>query len=85
MTENSFAIATYGNCEDVDGYYADGCVWDNEIDIYDTSAVLINYDNGMVLNYLINTFLPYEGLLICISGENGRLDVRIIYMQPCEV
>jgi predicted dehydrogenase len=69
----------------VDGYYRDGCVWDNEIDIYDTSSVLVNYDNGTQLTYTMNTFLPFEGQLICFSGENGRLEVRINYQQPWKV
>ena len=85
MTKDSTAMALYGNCEDVDGYYRDGCVWDNEIDIYDTSSVLVNYDNGTQLTYTMNTFLPFEGQLICFSGENGRLEVRINYQQPWKV
>jgi len=75
----------YGNCEDVDGYFADGCLWDNEIDSYDTSSVLVNYDNGTELTYTMNTFLPFEGQLICFSGENGRLEVRLNYQQPWKV
>jgi len=85
MTKNSTSMTLYGNCEDVDGYFADGCVWDNEIDIYDTSSVLVNYDNGTELTYTMNTFLPFEGQLICFSGENGRLEVRINYQQPWKV
>lgn len=85
MTQDKIAMTLYGNCEDVDGYYADGCVWDNEIDIYDTSSVLVNYNNGTQLTYTMNTFLPFEGQLICFSGENGRLEVRINYQQPWEV
>ncbi len=85
ISKNSTAMALFGNCEDVDGYYADGCVWDNEIDIYDTSSVLVNYDNGTELTYTMNTFLPFEGQLICFSGENGRLEVRLNYQQPWEV
>jgi len=87
MTKNSndMNMALYGNCEDVDNYYRDGCVWDNEIDIYDTSSVLVNYDNGTQLTYTMNTFLPFEGQLICFSGENGRLEVRVNAIQPWEV
>ncbi len=85
MTLDSTAMALYGNCEDVDNYFADGCVWDNEIDCYDTSSVQVSYDNGTQLSYTMNTFLPFEGQVICFSGENGRLEVRINYQQPWEV
>jgi predicted dehydrogenase len=85
MTQDPIAMALYSNCEDADGYYRDGCVWDKRIDIYDTSSVQVNYENGTQLTYSMNTFLPYEGQYICFSGENGRLDVRLNDAQPWDV
>jgi predicted dehydrogenase len=78
-------MTIYGNCEDMDGYYRDGCVWDNEIDIYDTSAVHVNYQNGTQMSYSINAFLPFEGQYICFTGEYGRLEVRLNVTQPWKV
>ena len=75
----------YGECEDEDHYYRDGCVWDNEIDSFDTSSVQVQYDNGTQLTYTLNAFLPYEGQRISFTGEKGRLDVRLNYRQPWEV
>jgi len=75
----------YADCEDVDHYYRDGCVWDNKIDSHDTASVQVNYDNGTLLTYTLNAYLPYEGQYICFSGEKGRLDVRLNYRQPWEV
>ena len=74
----------YADCEDIDHYYRDGCVWDKEIDSYDTSSVQVIYSNGTQLTYSLNAYLPYEGQYICFSGENGRLDVRLNYRQPWE-
>ena len=34
---------------------------------------------------MIFIFLPFEGQLICYSGENGRLEVRLNAQQPWEV
>lgn len=85
MTRDNIAMSLYGNCEDVDNYYRDGCVWDNEIDSYDTSSVQVNYNNGTQMSYTMNAFLPFEGQLICFSGENGRLEVRLNAQQPWEV
>jgi predicted dehydrogenase len=84
MTKSKNAMELYGACEDVDGYYRDGCIWDNEIDSYDTSAVEVLYDNGTILNYSMNAFMPYEGQRISLTGEKGRLDVRIFARQPWE-
>ncbi|MCK9639318.1 MAG: Gfo/Idh/MocA family oxidoreductase [Prolixibacteraceae bacterium] len=85
MAKDSIAMQMYGNCEDVDGYYRDGCVWDNEIDSYDTQSVQVNYDNGTQMSYTMNTFLPFEGQFICFSGEYGRLEVRLNAIQPWKV
>ena len=72
----------YVDCESVDNYYRDGCVWDTEIDSPDSGSVLVQYDNGTQLNYSLNAYLPYEGQKISFSGEKGRLDVRLYYNQP---
>jgi predicted dehydrogenase len=84
MTKNKRMMDLYGKCEDVDGYYRDGCVWDNEIDTFDTSTTQVLYDNGTYLTYTMNTNLPYEGQYICFTGEKGRLDVRLYNGQPWE-
>jgi predicted dehydrogenase len=85
MTKDDTLMSLYGNCEDVDGYYRDGCLWDNEIDSYDTHSVQVNYANGTQFTYTMHSFLPYEGQFICFSGEKGRLDVRVNVTQPWEV
>ena len=63
----------------------DGCVWDNDNDTYDTMTVEVKYNNGVLLNYSLNAFLPYEGQRITFNGEKGRLDVRLYHRQPWEV
>jgi predicted dehydrogenase len=85
MTTSESNMAMYGNCEDVDGYYRDGCVWDNEIDSHDTASVQVGYENGTILTYTLNAFLPYEGQYISFIGEKGRLDVRLNSRQPWDV
>ncbi len=85
ITKDEFAMDLYAKNEDVDGYLRDGCVWDNNIDTYDTMTVEVKYKNGVLLNYTMNAFLPYEGQHITITGEKGRLDVKVNYRQPWEV
>ena len=77
--------ALYVDNEDVDGYLRDGCVWDNDIDTYDSMTVEVKYNNGVILCYTLNAYMPYEGQTIAFNGENGRLDIRSYDNQPWEV
>lgn len=85
MKKDLNSMKMYGDCEDVDQYYRDGCVWDKEIDSQDTASVQVLYDNGTQLTYTLNAFLPYEGQKLSFSGEHGKLDVRLYNRQPWEV
>lgn len=84
-------IDTYGakdlylSGESEDGYLRDGCVWDAEIDTYDTMTVEVKYANDVLLNYSLNSYMPYEGQNIAFNCEKGRLEVRIFDAQPWEV
>ncbi len=85
ITEKERLVKLYVNCEDADGYLRDSCVWDNDIDTYDTMTVEVKYNNGVLLSYSLNAYMPYEGQLIAFNGEKGRLDVRNYSRQPWDV
>jgi predicted dehydrogenase len=85
VTERELYKKLYIDCEDADGYLRDGCVWDNEIDTYDSMTVEVRYNNGVLLSYTLNAFMPYEGQKIAFNGTNGRLDIRNYHRQPWEV
>jgi predicted dehydrogenase len=85
ITKSQRNMDLYVKCEDADGYYRDGCVWDNDIDSFDVSTTQVVYDNGTILTYTQNTNLAYEGQYICFTGEKGRMDVRLYNRQPWEV
>ncbi len=74
VTRNPRYVKLYVECESEDGYLRDGCVWSEDINIYDTMSVVVKYENGATLNYTANTFLPYEGQAISFNGSKGRLD-----------
>jgi len=78
-------VELYVECESEDGYFRDGCVWDNAIDTYDAMTVEVRYDDGTLLSYSLNAYMPYEGQSIAFNGEKGRLDVRVYDRQPWEV
>lgn len=65
----------YFNNEDIDGYYRDGCVWDDSIDIYDTMSVNVRYNNGVQMCYSLLLYSSYTGFYLKISGEKGQLIV----------
>jgi predicted dehydrogenase len=85
ITKNKGHMDLYVNCEDVDGYLRDGCVWDNDIDTYDSMTVEVQYHNDVLLSYSLNAFMPYEGQRIAFNCEKGRLDVREYFRQPWSV
>ena len=76
VTKNPRYVKLYTECESEDGYLRDGCVWSEEINIYDTMSVVVKYENGVTLNYTANAFLPYEGQAISFNGTKGRLDYQ---------
>ena len=72
----------YADCEDVDGYHRDGCVFREDVDIYDTMSAVIKYSNGTTMSYSLNAFNPIEGYRLAFNGEKGRLEVRDYEQQP---
>ena len=85
MTKDPARMQLYAGCEDVDGYYRDGCVFREDIDIYDTMAAVVKYSNGTQMSYSLNAFMPFEGYRIAFNGEKGRLEVRDYERQPWQV
>ncbi len=61
----------YVDNEHHDGYLRDGCVWSEEIDIYDKMAAQIQYANGVQVSYSCTTYSPYEGYRIAFNGTRG--------------
>jgi predicted dehydrogenase len=85
MTSNTRRMDLYAACEDVDNYYRDGCVFREDIDIFDTMSAVVKYSNGTTMSYALNAFMPYEGYRLAFNGEKGRLDVRSYERQPWPV
>ena len=85
VTRNATHMKLYVGCEDVDGYYRDGCVFREDVDIYDTMSALVKYSNGVTMTYDLNAFMPFEGYRVAFNGEKGRLEVRDHERQPWKV
>src|SRR5499433_1429251 len=74
VTRNERYVKLYVECESEDGYLRDGCVWSENINIYDTMSVMVRYENKVLLNYTANTYGPLEGQSVSFNGTKGRLD-----------
>lgn len=85
MTQNAKRMQFYAGCEDVDGYYRDGCVFREDCDIFDNMSAVVKYSNGTTMTYSLNAFMPFEGYRLAFNGEKGRLEVRSYERQPWKV
>ena len=57
------------------GYIRDRNVFGGHIDIEDTMAVMARYDSGVVLNYSLVAYSPWEGFRVSITGTKGRIEL----------
>jgi len=70
-------VELYVDNEKYDGYLRDGCVFKNDINIFDKMAATIQYANGVQVAYSVTTYSPYEGYRIAFNGTKGRIDAWI--------
>ena len=80
--DNSPYKRLYVDCEQYDGYLRDGCVFKNDINIFDKMAATINYANGVHVAYSLTAYSPYEGYRIAINGTKGRIDAWLQQSNP---
>ena len=74
ITKDQFSMDLYVENEQYDGYIRDNCVFSEDINIYDKMSAQIKYANGVLVNYSLTTYSPYEGMRIAFNGMNGRID-----------
>lgn len=71
-----FMREMYVDHEHLDGYIIDRCVFDPEIDTYDTMALTVEYDNGVIMAYSESSAAMYEGFKMYINGSEGRMEIQ---------
>lgn len=84
ITKSQPLVNLYVNCESADGYLRDGCVFKEDIDIWDTMNAVVRYSNGATMSYSLNASMPIEGYRVAFNGTKGRLEVRDYERQPWE-
>ena len=69
MDADPFLDALYEDPSELDGYFRDGCVYREDIDIPDTMSATIRYTNRVTASYSLNAFMPIEGYTIAFNGN----------------
>ncbi len=64
----------YLEAEPETGYVRDRNVFRDGISIEDSMSVMVRYRNGVMLNYSLNAYCPYEGFRLHLSGDRGRIE-----------
>ncbi|MDD4009289.1 MAG: Gfo/Idh/MocA family oxidoreductase [Fermentimonas sp.] len=82
ITKNDRLKRLYVDNEKYDGYNRDGCVFRNDVNIYDKMAATIKYMNGVQVSYSLTTYSPYEGYRIAFNGTKGRMDAWVQESNP---
>ncbi len=79
------SMSIYTEAESEDGYLRDGCVFKEDVNIWDTMTATVRYSSNVLMSYSLNTFMPIEGYALAFNGTKGRLEVRDYERQPWEV
>lgn len=74
ITTNQHYMKLYVENEKYDGYIRDKCLFRDEIDIYDKMSAQIKYQSGVIANYSLTTYSPFEGWRIAFNGTEGRIE-----------
>jgi predicted dehydrogenase len=69
----------YATAESESGYFRDGCVFDERINIEDHMNVLYDYENGIEVTYSLTAFSSIESWRIEVEGTSGRIVFEHIY------
>lgn len=74
ITRDEHLVNLYVKNERYDGYIRDNCLFRHEINIYDKMSAQVKYANGVVANYSLTTYSPFEGWRIAFNGTGGRIE-----------
>ncbi|MBN1343545.1 MAG: Gfo/Idh/MocA family oxidoreductase [Phycisphaerae bacterium] len=72
-------VRLYRDAEGHDGYYRDGCVFDERIDAEDQASVIYRYENGVQVTFSLTAFAVIESHHLRIQGTRGELDYHVSY------
>jgi len=68
----------YLDAEADSGYVRDRSVFSDDVAIEDVMGVLVRYNQGALLTYSLNTYLPWEGFNVVFNGTKGRIELKVV-------
>lgn len=74
ITRDQRLMDLYVKNKAYDGYIRDNCLYRHEINIYDKMSAQIKYANGVIVNYSLTTYSPFEGWRTAFNGLDGRIE-----------
>jgi hypothetical protein len=77
VTRDARLTALYSDCESADGYQRDGCVFKEDVDIFDTMNAIVKYANGATMSYSLNAHMPFEGFRVAFNGRRASRNARL--------
>ncbi|MCZ8515004.1 Gfo/Idh/MocA family oxidoreductase [Paenibacillus filicis] len=69
----------YLECESVDGYYRDQCVFSEDIDIEDSVSLNVRFSGGALMSYSLTAHSPFEGFKLAVNGSQGRIEAETFH------
>lgn len=77
LTSKEALRALYLEAEQETGYIRDRNVFGEPITIEDTMALVVRYNNQVLLSYCLLAYCPWEGLRVAVTGAKGRVEMDI--------
>ena len=63
-------------------YHRNGCVFAEDIDIFDRMALQVKYEDGVTMNYSLVAYAPEEGYRIRFIGTKGTVEMEAYSSGP---
>ena len=82
ITKSPFDKSIYYDLREESGYDRDGCVFAEDINIFDRMALLVKYEDGVTMNYSLVAYAPEEGPRIRIVGTKGTVEFEYFGSGP---
>jgi predicted dehydrogenase len=77
LDDSEYTRTLYLDAEKESGYVRDKNVFGEGVTSEDTMGVLARYENGVILNYSLIAYAPQEGYELYITGNKGRIEIRM--------
>ncbi len=82
ITKDGFSKRYFLDLEAESHYHRDGCVFAEDIDIFDRMALLVRYEGGVTMNYSLVAYAPEEGPRIRFVGTKGTVEFEYYGSGP---